>query len=62
MPKGLLGGALISRLLSAGPGDRRNVGDEVETLVRDAMSSAYELEVPLVVDTGYGRNWAEAKA
>ncbi|MEZ5169540.1 MAG: DNA polymerase I [Acidimicrobiia bacterium] len=36
--------------------------DQVEELVRDAMSSAYELEVPLVVDTGYGRNWAEAKA
>ena len=34
LPKGLLGGALISRLLSAGPGDRGNFGDEVEALVR----------------------------
>ncbi len=36
--------------------------EQVEDLVRDAMASAYELDVPLVVDTGFGQNWAEAKA
>jgi DNA polymerase-1 len=29
-------------------------------LVREAMESAYELSVPLRVDQGWGRNWAEA--
>ncbi len=35
--------------------------DEVEGLVRDAMSAVTELKVPLTVDTGFGPNWAEAK-
>jgi DNA polymerase I len=29
-------------------------------LVRKAMESAYELTVPLKVDLGWGKNWAEA--
>ena len=32
-----------------------------EALVRDAMEGAAELRVPLVVDVGYGANWADAK-
>jgi DNA polymerase-1 len=35
--------------------------DAVEALVRDVMESAIELRVPLVVDLGFGTNWAEAK-
>jgi DNA polymerase-1 len=35
--------------------------DTVEVLVRDVMEHAAELRVPLVVDIGYGRSWAEAK-
>ena len=34
---------------------------EVEPLVRDTMESVTELKVPLVVDIGFGPNWAEAK-
>jgi DNA polymerase-1 len=29
-------------------------------LVKQAMESAYELTVPLLVDQGWGKNWAEA--
>jgi len=29
-------------------------------LVREAMEGAYELSVPLKVDVGWGKNWAEA--
>ena len=35
--------------------------DRVETVVRDVMVRAAELRVPLVVDTGFGPNWATAK-
>ncbi len=35
--------------------------DEMEALVRDVMESAVELKVPLVVDLGFGPNWAETK-
>ncbi|NOQ21883.1 MAG: DNA polymerase I [Candidatus Aegiribacteria sp.] len=35
--------------------------DEVSRIIRDEMESAYELAVPLVVDTGSGRNWLEAQ-
>jgi len=35
--------------------------EAVEPLVRDTMVGAYALNVPLVVDTGFGPNWAEAK-
>lgn len=35
--------------------------DEVEPLVREVMESVIELTVPLVVDTGFGPSWAEAK-
>jgi DNA polymerase-1 len=33
----------------------------VEPVVRDVMEGAAELRVPLVVDLGFGPNWAEAK-
>jgi DNA polymerase I-like protein with 3'-5' exonuclease and polymerase domains len=29
--------------------------------VRETMESVCQLKVPLVVDLGFGRNWAEAK-
>ena len=35
--------------------------EQVEALVRELMESAIELRVPLVVDLGFGSNWAEAK-
>ena len=34
---------------------------DVESLVRDTMESVTTLTVPLVVDLGFGPNWAEAK-
>ncbi len=37
-------------------GDRQESG----RLVKEAMESAFELAVPLRVDLGWGRNWAEA--
>jgi DNA polymerase-1 len=36
--------------------------DAVVALVRDRMEHCVPLDVPLVVDVGYGRSWAEAKA
>jgi DNA polymerase-1 len=33
----------------------------VEDLVREAMENVIQLRVPLVVDLGFGTNWAEAK-
>ena len=35
--------------------------DTVEPLVRSVMESAADLRVPLVVDVGFGPNWADAK-
>ncbi len=35
--------------------------EQVEPLVREVMEGAAELRVPLVVDLGFGRSWAEAK-
>ena len=35
--------------------------ETVEALVRDVMQSVIELRVPLVVDLGFGTNWAAAK-
>jgi DNA polymerase-1 len=35
--------------------------DEIRRLVKNEMESVYRLEVPLVVDTGVGPNWREAK-
>ncbi len=34
---------------------------DVSIIIRDEMESAYELTVPLVVDTGIGKNWLEAQ-
>jgi DNA polymerase-1 len=34
---------------------------DVEALVRTTMEAVTELSVPLVVDLGFGPNWAEAK-
>jgi DNA polymerase I len=35
--------------------------DRVEPVVREVMEHAAELRVPLVVDLGFGPNWASAK-
>ena len=35
--------------------------DAVRRLVKSEMENVYRLEVPLVVDTGAGPNWREAK-
>jgi len=35
--------------------------EQVEPLVREVMAGAAELRVPLVVDIGFGPNWAMAK-
>jgi DNA polymerase I len=35
--------------------------DATEALVRSVMERAAELRVPLVVDVGFGPNWADAK-
>ena len=35
--------------------------DAVKEIVRDEMSSAAQLKVPLVVDVGAGPNWLDAK-
>ena len=32
--------------------------DATETIVRDVMENVTELRVPLVVDVGFGPNWA----
>ena len=40
------------------PSDER---DATEALVREVMESVTELRVPLVVDIGFGPNWAAAK-
>ncbi len=34
--------------------------DEIETLVRHEMEGALDLDVPITVDVGWGKNWAEA--
>jgi DNA polymerase I len=36
-------------------------GVEVSEILREEMESAYDLEVPLMVDTGSGSNWLEAQ-
>jgi DNA polymerase-1 len=35
--------------------------DAIEPVVRESMEAAIELNVPLVVDIGFGLSWAEAK-
>ena len=34
--------------------------ERVESIVLDEMQHAYELQVPLVADSGWGHNWLEA--
>jgi DNA polymerase-1 len=34
--------------------------DRLEALVRERMEGVMRLDVPVVVDIGRGRNWAEA--
>ncbi len=34
--------------------------NDAEGRIREAMESAMKLDVPLVVDVGHGKNWAEA--
>ncbi len=38
-----------------------NSAEEVSEIIKAEMESAFELNVPLLVDTGYGRNWMEAQ-
>jgi DNA polymerase-1 len=56
-----LGGRMIlqvhDELVFDIPPDER---EEWERIVRSCMESAVELEVPLIVDIGTGRNWLEA--
>jgi DNA polymerase I len=35
--------------------------EEMQSLVRDQMENAAELDVPLVVDVGVGENWLATK-
>ena len=35
-------------------------GQDAATIIKEIMSSVWELQVPLVVDIGIGENWAEA--
>ena len=34
--------------------------DLVEKLVKKEMEGVYKMKAPLVVDTGFGKNWNEA--
>jgi len=34
--------------------------EKLSALVKEAMEGVIELKVPLIVDIGYGSNWAEA--
>jgi DNA polymerase-1 len=45
-------------LLFESPADQ---SDDVSALVKEKMSSAVKLSVPLDVDVGIGRDWREAK-
>jgi DNA polymerase-1 len=34
--------------------------ERVEQIVLDEMNHAFEMSVPLVADSGFGKNWLEA--
>ena len=34
--------------------------DKVEQIVMQEMQNAFKMQVPLVADSGWGRNWLEA--
>ncbi len=40
---------------------REEPSDEIASLVREKMSGAATLAVPLDVDVGVGKNWKDAK-
>jgi DNA polymerase-1 len=37
-----------------------DMADTVAEMVRTEMASALKLDVPIVVDVGFGKNWDEA--
>ncbi|OPL18494.1 MAG: hypothetical protein AVO35_03970 [Candidatus Aegiribacteria sp. MLS_C] len=59
---GIQGAGLVlqvhDELVATAPGE---VSEEVEKVLREEMSGAFELEVPLKVDTGTGTDWLEAQ-
>ncbi len=44
-------------LVASAPEDK---AEEITAIIREEMESAYPLEVPLLVETGKGKNWLEA--
>ena len=34
--------------------------DQVEKIVMEEMQGAYKMNVPLIADSGWGKNWLEA--
>ena len=40
---------------------KENIADKVAEIVTNEMQNAVKLSVPLIVDTGYGKTWYDAK-